>query len=282
MKAMASRTLSRPRDRSGGRPARVGLERSPGLIQRQQPTGAKPPAPVAQPVPPPAKRACLTFDDGPYLGTTDVLDALGTRPATFFLNGQNIEKESKNFLVGEDQQKNLVERILGAGHRLGNHTLEHMPTKGSEYEKAYRNLTDAQRLAKLQQAYDTNLEHFERVMGGPVPGLREMARLPGQGKFMNFGGKERLVKLTQGLGMAHVGWQFEFASDGEMTHLPAHDWQRIPRVDATAAGLPNANDILLLHDRNWLGKSLLLKEVLTKLETNNFTFGHLSKEGTCS
>jgi peptidoglycan/xylan/chitin deacetylase (PgdA/CDA1 family) len=263
------------------------------LVQRQQPQGTPPPEPVAQPPeapkPPAAaaegsKKACLTFDDGPQLGTADVLDVLrGRASATFFLNGQNIESlETMKFNVGEDQQRVLVRRMLDEGHRLGNHTLHHTPTKGSEYDRVYKNLSDADRRARLQRDYQTNIEHFERVVGGPVPGLREFARLPGQGTFIEYGGDLRLVKLTQGLRMAYVAWQFEFAADGEMKHLPVHDWQGIARVDATAAGFPKAADVVLLHDRNWRGKATLLAQVLTKLERNGFTFGRLSKEGTCS
>ena len=113
-----------------------------------------------------------------------------------------------------------------------------------------------------------------------MPGLREMARLPGQGKFMEYGGELKLVKLTQGLGMAHVGWQFEFASDREMRHLEAHDWQGIARVDATAARLPRDGDVVLMHDRNWRGKASLLAQLLAKL-AKSFSFGRLNEEGAC-
>jgi peptidoglycan/xylan/chitin deacetylase (PgdA/CDA1 family) len=249
------------------------------LVQRQQPPEApKPPAAAQR-----SGKVCLTFDDGPQVGTADVLNTLGGRiPATFFLNGQNIESpKTMAFNVGEAQQKELVERMLREGHRIGNHTLAHNPTRGSQYDTVYKNLSDEQRLARLQQDYQTNIEHFERVVGGPVPGLKEMARLPGQGKFMEYGGQLKLVKLTQGLGMAHVGWQFEFACHGEMTHLEAHDWQGISRVDATAARLPADGDIVLLHDRNWRGRAELLAKLLAALG-KRFSFGRLNEEGTCN
>jgi peptidoglycan/xylan/chitin deacetylase (PgdA/CDA1 family) len=259
------------------------VEEPAGDTSVTPPDAGQPAQGPAQADQPGGKRLCLTFDDGPQLGTTDVLDALAGRiPATFFLNGENIEsEESMAFNVGEDQQKTLVDRMLGEDHRLGNHTLHHKPTRQSEYEKAYGKLSDAERLAKLQEAYQTNIEHFERVVGGPVPGLREFARLPGQGKFMNLGGEEKLVKLTRGLGMAHVSWDFEFGANGEPKHLPVHDWKKLSKVDATFTRFPNANDIVLMHDRNWNGRSALLAQVLKKLEANGFTFGHLTKEGTC-
>ena len=60
----------------------------------------------------------LTFDDGPNPGTTDevlnILDAHDAK-ATFFCVGGNIDKYPK--LFGE---------ILRQGHRIGNHTYNHI------------------------------------------------------------------------------------------------------------------------------------------------------------
>jgi peptidoglycan/xylan/chitin deacetylase (PgdA/CDA1 family) len=61
----------------------------------------------------------LTFDDGPYIYTPQVLDALaaaGMR-ATFFLNGQNWGSISDH--------TGTVQRILNDGHQIGSHTWSH-------------------------------------------------------------------------------------------------------------------------------------------------------------
>jgi peptidoglycan/xylan/chitin deacetylase (PgdA/CDA1 family) len=58
----------------------------------------------------------LTFDDGPYIYTAQVLDTLahhGAR-ATFFLNGRN-----RGHI---DQFPDLVKRAHAEGHQLGSHT----------------------------------------------------------------------------------------------------------------------------------------------------------------
>lgn len=58
----------------------------------------------------------LTFDDGPYIYTSQLLDTLaehGVR-ATFFLNGHN-----KGSI---DAFPEVVERTLAEGHQIGSHT----------------------------------------------------------------------------------------------------------------------------------------------------------------
>lgn len=64
------------------------------------------------------KAVYLTFDDGPIPGITpwvlDLLDEYGIK-ATFFLVGDNIRKHPQEFRM-------IVER----GHRIGNHTYNHL------------------------------------------------------------------------------------------------------------------------------------------------------------
>ena len=59
----------------------------------------------------------LTFDDGPFAGSTErVLDLLAQHQAqaTFFVTGQQVERHPE-----------LTRRIRREGHRLGNHTYSH-------------------------------------------------------------------------------------------------------------------------------------------------------------
>ena len=71
------------------------------------------------------KAVYLTFDDGPIPGITpwvlDLLDKYQIK-ATFFMVGDNIRKHPKEF-----------EMVVERGHRLGNHTFNHI--RGSEYLK---------------------------------------------------------------------------------------------------------------------------------------------------
>ena len=64
------------------------------------------------------KAVYLTFDDGPIPEVTpwvlDVLDHYGIK-ATFFLVGDNVRKHPKEFQM-----------LLDRGHRVGNHTFNHV------------------------------------------------------------------------------------------------------------------------------------------------------------
>ena len=64
------------------------------------------------------KAVYLTFDDGPIPEVTpwvlDVLDRYGIK-ATFFLVGDNVRKHPKEFQM-----------LLDRGHRVGNHTFNHV------------------------------------------------------------------------------------------------------------------------------------------------------------
>ncbi|MCD8167145.1 MAG: polysaccharide deacetylase family protein [Bacteroides sp.] len=75
---------------------------------------------------PKVKAVYLTFDDGPVLGITpwvlDLLDNYGIK-ATFFLVGDNVRKHPEEFRM-----------ILERGHRVGNHTYNHI--RGFEYKAA--------------------------------------------------------------------------------------------------------------------------------------------------
>jgi peptidoglycan/xylan/chitin deacetylase (PgdA/CDA1 family) len=79
------------------------------------------------------KAVYLTFDDGPIPEITpwvlDLLDHYGIK-ATFFLVGDNVRKHPREF-----------EMIKARGHRLGNHTYNHI--RGFEYlSKNYLANTD--------------------------------------------------------------------------------------------------------------------------------------------
>ena len=80
-------------------------------------------------------RIALTFDDGPLICTTDLLDGLKERnvKATFFLVGENVEIYPE-----------IVKRIYEEGHLIGNHTYHHVEiTKLSDEEAMYEiNKTD--------------------------------------------------------------------------------------------------------------------------------------------
>lgn len=81
------------------------------------------------------KSVYLTFDDGPIPEVTpwvlDVLDKYGIK-ATFFMVGDNVRKHP-------DEYKMVVER----GHRIGNHTFNHLKGVGESTEHYVANIDKA-------------------------------------------------------------------------------------------------------------------------------------------
>lgn len=81
------------------------------------PTPAPTPVPSPTPTPVPEKYIAFSFDDGPFLSTTDrVVESLQKygASATFFMVGYNI-----------DYYPGLVKTIYDAGMEIGNHTQSH-------------------------------------------------------------------------------------------------------------------------------------------------------------
>lgn len=80
-------------------------------------------------------KIAITFDDGPStVYTSKLLDGLKERgvKATFFLIGQNIEK---------DQNKEIVKRMYEEGHLIGNHTYHHVEITKVSNDEAYKEFT---------------------------------------------------------------------------------------------------------------------------------------------
>lgn len=79
-------------------------------------------------------KIALTFDDGPsVVYTPQLLDGLKERgvKATFFLIGQNIEKEGAS---------EIVKRMYDEGHLIGNHTYHHVEITKVSNEQAYQEI----------------------------------------------------------------------------------------------------------------------------------------------
>ncbi|RDL35375.1 uncharacterized protein BP5553_07306 [Venustampulla echinocandica] len=66
----------------------------------------------------------FTFDDGPYIYTSDLLDKLKTHnaKATFFITGNNL---GKGPIDSTAQWSNLIKRMVAEGHQVASHTWSH-------------------------------------------------------------------------------------------------------------------------------------------------------------
>jgi peptidoglycan-N-acetylglucosamine deacetylase len=87
-------------------------------------------------------RLTLTFDNGPDPGSTEiVLEALARRdvPATFFMVGEKVRQE---------EGRPSAVRVVGEGHRVGNHTLTHQTPlgEGADAERAAREIGETRRI----------------------------------------------------------------------------------------------------------------------------------------
>ncbi len=225
--------------------------------------------PAPKPAGPPVQRTIyLTFDDGPEIGTADVLDVLKAHGASacFFLTGSNA------LLVGGlEAQAELVKREVAEGHAVGNHCYIHSPMRKREYVAKYGDLTTQEQRTAFRNNFARNTDHFRARLGQPDFNF-QFARLPGDGSTF-----PALVKETEALGMRHFHWQWEVATNRQFSWLHVHDWQGIAGVDSEEPGLPPNNAVILFHDRHWRGENKQrLDAMLTMLEKNAYTFGRLA------
>jgi len=218
------------------------------------------------------KTVYLTFDDGPQLGTSEVLDVLSKLQAhaAFFLTGSNAGTAG-----GQIFQTDLVKRELADGHEVGSHCYIHKPMTKADYTATYGDLsTEAQQKA-FRENFTRNLDYFRARLDQPDFTFK-IARLPGDGFTFPI-----LVHEIEKLGMRHFAWQFEFATGPKgFGWLKALDWQGIQGVRAETADLPPNGSIILFHDRHWGGEDQAkLEAILTLLKQNGYTFGKLSDLG---
>ncbi len=221
----------------------------------------------------------ITFDDGPIKeATEEVISALGTEHATFFLTGKSLVSDPK-------EQKRLVELELSKGHQIANHTYSHEPFKKEQNEK-YGDLSDPEKKKEFLENFKKNDKYFKKFLADSSTKFSgfELARLPGDGKMMKDkqGHHTFIDSLQNDLGLVHVGWDFEFAPNGVMsTHLKVFDWQKQEGVASEVSGLPKDGDVVLLHDMHWKGKGSILKKLIDFLKTK-FKLGKLNKSGKVS
>ena len=171
------------------------------------------------------KIAYLTFDDGPYYNTYNVLDILDKYDvkATFFTqsgNGQNCY-DNKNANC-YDLYKEYVKR----GHTIANHTYTHAIFKGLYNSTAV-----------FMDAVDKQHEHIKEYSGGYVPNIM---RFPG-GSATAGRLKDPIVEELRKRGYGWVDWS---AQDGDGGNLTSTD-------QAWANFKSSINDnieVVLFHD----------------------------------
>ena len=196
--------------------------------------------PVTLPLEP--KEVVLTFDDGPWPGTTDrVLAALAHEcvRATFFMIGRNAVAHPA-----------LARRVLAGGHTVGHHTYSHP-------------LLNRMRLDRAEAEIDRGIAAVDAaVYGEPGNGPRTpFFRFPG------FAASPALLKALAERGIAVFG-----------ADLWASDWNRMtPRhqLAQLLGRLAKANGgVVLLHDTK-AQTAAMLPELLRRLKRLGYRVVHV-------
>lgn len=189
------------------------------------------------------KEIVLTFDDGPWPGTTDaVLEALRRQcvKATFFLLGRNAAASPQ-----------IARRILAAGHSVGHHTyshplLRHMTPKSAEKE------------------IDRGIDAIETALGRPGT-TAPFFRFPG------FASSPALLKLAADRGMAVFGADV-WASDWNPMSPEQQLRLVMERIEAAHGG------IVLFHDTK-KQTAAMLPAFLRALKRGGYRVVHIVPAG---
>jgi peptidoglycan/xylan/chitin deacetylase (PgdA/CDA1 family) len=195
------------------------------------------------------KELVLTFDDGPWPGTTPkVLDALKREcvRATFFLLGRNVEASPQ-----------LARRELAEGHTVGHHTFHHplldrMPTDQAEAEIDRGIATDERALYGQDRSRPT------------TPFFR----------FPGFASSPALLERLRRRGIVVFGADL-WASDW----LPMTPDQELHLILARIEQI--GRGIVLFHDTK-AATAQMLPELLGELKRRGFRIVHVVPAGTAA
>lgn len=192
------------------------------------------------------KIAYLTFDDGPYYNTYNVLKILKQNKvkATFFTTNVNGEKcyDNRNANCQE-----VYKAIAKDNHTIANHTYTHGWNRG-----LYNNTTTFMDAVKKQ-------ENLIKEKTGIVTNI---VRFPGGSSTP---GKTKGNAMKQALYKAGYGWVDWTASDGDGGSLP--DYATGMR---TFKGTINDKiEVVLFHDYHKV-TTAMLPEVIKYLQNNNY------------
>jgi peptidoglycan/xylan/chitin deacetylase (PgdA/CDA1 family) len=192
------------------------------------------------------REVVLTFDDGPWPGTTaDVLDALAREcvRATFFLIGENAEARPA-----------LVRRIVADGHTVGHHTWSH---------PILSKIPPAAALAEIERG----MEADDRAAYGQASGV---PRVP----FFRFPGFADSPALLEELARRNVA---VFGAD-----LWASDWKPMTpeaELDLVMSRLREAGrGIVLFHDTKRQTADMI-PAFLRALKAGGYRVVHIIPEG---
>ena len=171
------------------------------------------------------KIAYLTFDDGPYYNTYNVLKILQDNDvlATFFTQSGNGEKcfDNKNANCYE-----LYKEYYKRGHTIANHTYTHAIFKG-----LYKSV------ATFMDAIDKQHEHIKKYSGGYVPNIM---RFPG-GSATAGSGKNAIIAELRKRGYGWVDWTAQDGDGGDLKST-TQAWSNFTK------SIGDKFEVVLFHD----------------------------------
>jgi peptidoglycan/xylan/chitin deacetylase (PgdA/CDA1 family) len=187
----------------------------------------------------------LTFDDGPSNATPKVLDILKDNgiQATFFVLGKQAE-----------EHPDLIKRILNEGHRIGNHSYDHV------YKKLYSSFDD----------FWGQVRRTEGILND-IAGIRpRMVRAPG-GTITNF--DSFYYYYMDDAGYIMEDWNMD-SGDSAGVGIPA---SKI--VANVKKGRTYRQSVLLMHDGIGHGESAkAMPEIIKYFKNRGFAFGLLTPD----
>jgi peptidoglycan/xylan/chitin deacetylase (PgdA/CDA1 family) len=218
-----------------GNPDALGTARTLAVDVATTPRVGRKQFPQTLPLAP--KEVVLTFDDGPWPGTTaHVLDALAHEcvKATFFMLGRNAEAHP-----------DLVRRARAEGHLVAHHTYDHP-------------ILNRMRLEKAQAEIDHGFAAVGRVLYGEARAEPVTAFF----RFPGFASTPALLDWLEKRGIVVFGADLWASDWNPMT--PDQELRLVlSRLDATGGG------ILLLHDTK-MQTAAMLPNLLRELKRRGY------------
>jgi peptidoglycan/xylan/chitin deacetylase (PgdA/CDA1 family) len=224
----------------------------------------------------------LTFDDGPGIGTKEVLDVLKANgvEATFFLMGSQVHPK-----VGETysaDNKQLLKRIYEEGHDLGDHSSDHMKHNSRNSTWSYRKFnTDLRYFGKgntgsIRAAFLRTHGYSAHDSAKIAKGMRSMARMPytnnwrvkmASGDVVKFNCVECSVPYESGIigvkiadalaktGTNVYGWDMEWSANHDENRLAnsVSAQTMLARLDDGSDSRVAGKIVVLSHDAHWAG-----------------------------
>jgi peptidoglycan/xylan/chitin deacetylase (PgdA/CDA1 family) len=224
----------------------------------------------------------LTFDDGPGIGTKEVLDVLKANEveATFFLMSAQIHPK-----VGETysaSNKQLLKRIYEEGHDLGDHSSDHMKHNSKDFTWTYRNATtDLDYFGKgntgsIRAAFLRTHGYSARNSAKIARSMRSMARMPytnnwrvkmTSGDVVKFNCVECSVPHESGMNGVKIadalaktgtnvyGWDIEWSANHKENRLSnsVSAQNMLANLDDGSDSRVDNKIVVLSHDAQWAG-----------------------------